>query len=123
MTDTAKSQIVPDEVLPMLTSTAKARFNQNQERSTHLFPTCLIDWNDTTAKSVTNNNAWLQSVECIVCTMTAFILTSTYFTKKETRELKIGIFTPWLKVTKHLTSFFSLSQWLDHKNKEENPWD
>jgi hypothetical protein len=55
--------------------------------------------------------------------MIAFILVNTCFSEEETRSSKIGIFTPWLKVTKHLASYFSLSQWYDHKNKEENPWD
>ena len=112
-----------DEVLPLATSIARKRFERSSKLKTQLFPTCLFDWNDPTARSNSSDNTWLRSVECIVNTMVAFILTTTEFSEAETRMSKIGIFTPWLKVTKHLVSYYSLSQWLDHKNKSENPWD
>ena len=108
--------------LPKMTSTAKHRFCEPHTQHCQLFPTNLIDWNDPTARSVSSSHEWLKSVECIVNTMVAFILTSTRFKDAETRASKIGIFTPWLKVTKHLVSYYSLSQWLDHKNADENPW-
>ena len=92
-----------------MTSAAKERFLEPHPLQFELFPTNLLDWDDPTARSVSSNHAWLKSGECIVNTMVAFILMSTNFSETETRAAKIGIFTPWLKVTKHLVSYYSLS--------------
>ena len=116
-------QLTCDDVLPLATSIARKRFERSSKLTTQVFPTCLFDWNDPKARSNSSDNTWLRSVECIVNTTVAFILMTAEFSESETRLSKIGIFTPWLKVTKHLVSYYSLSQWLDHKNKNENPWD
>lgn len=88
--------------LPLMTTTACARFSEPHIQKHALFPTNLIEWNNPNARSVSRDCSWLKEVECIVLPLS------------------------WCQnrhVTKHLAFYFSFSQWYDHKNKEENPWD
>jgi hypothetical protein len=117
-----RNTVLATDVMPKTTTDALKRFTEPHKHIHALFPTSLIEWNNPSAKSSSRDSAWLKDVECIVTTMIAFILQNTGFSNAETRSSKIGIFTLWLKVTKHLQSYFSLSQWKDHKNIGENPW-
>ena len=109
--------------LPIMTEDAKLRFARNLANPHLLFPIVHLQWADTRAGSSSIDCRWLKDVEVIIMAILATILVSTGFSSQQTRASKIGIFAPWLRVTNHLVSFFSLSQWKDHKNRDENPWD
>ena len=116
-------RVTSSSPLPLMTEEAAMRFSKPLRNPNLLHPILHLQWTDQRAGSSSIDSRWLRDVEVIVVTLLVVTLVSTGFSEQQTRASKVGLFAPWLRITNHLTSFFSLSQWKDHKNREENPWE